>query len=552
MSIFDTIHSTIDLADYAGKCGVNLQKRGQYWKGLCPFHAEKTASFTIKAGERKFTCYGCGVHGDVIDFAMAIHNLDTAGAIDKLCDTYNIQRQKKNPDKHIQRWYKLLEEVARLYQKSLLNSEKAAHARKHLHERGISDEDIQHWELGYAPPGNMLCKHLMELGYNDVELKLIGIMSEKGKDYFYNRIMFPIHDRKGRIVGFGARQLNNSGPKYINSPESPMFKKSQLLYGHHHASISETAIVVEGYTDVISAHRAGHRNVVAQMGSALSDRQLDMLKKSKKLYLAFDGDTAGRKAIERVLDNLTIEHDIHLIFLENNQDVDDAIRCGNFSTAIANALSALDYVVQKTIDAIPENASTIERTRIAKQALPLIMRLESDIARATSVQTLAHGLNLNVASLLNSAYQQIPRSKTEPIIKTSSPTIEASLVGAMLHDRGVFHAIETCLTELDEPELSPDDFIEYHHLIKIYLDGIKEMIHEIDEYVRDILGDDTLPELIAIPQEMVVRYFCRMRTERLLLLTQNAIDKGDFQMVNSLNIRKRKLLRMFKTGISQH
>jgi|GEM_PF-5826349 len=549
MSIFDRIHERIDLVEHVRKSGVRLKRAGQYWKGCCPFHEEKTPSFTIKAGEGKYRCFGCDAHGDVIDFEMALHRLDTGDAINKLCESYGIERERNQPQPQFKRWYDLLEKATRLFHNSLLNSRHARAAREYLVSRGISESDIRDWQLGYAPGGNNLCKYLQENGYRAYDLKAVGLMSEKGNDSFFNRIMFPIRDNKGRVVGFSARTLETSGAKYINSPDTPLFKKSQLLYGLHQAKAAirerDEVIVVEGYTDVIAARRSGYSNVVAQMGTSLSDAQLESLSMAKRLILSLDGDRAGRAAVERFLDNLSIERDICLIFLKDNLDVDSAIRAGTFDAALKNAISALDYVVEKTIQSVPETASTMERSRIAQQAIPLLMKLESDIARATGVQNLANALNLDVHSLLQEAHRHIPKAVSKPPQKTGSPTIEASLTGAFLYDESLFHDVCERLTWIGEAAVSAEDFTDYKHLMVQYLKAL-EGIQAPETLIRETLGEDALPDSRPLESDLIFRYVCRLRAKRVMAEIRSAVHREDFETVQALNSRKRKLLQSSK------
>ncbi len=293
---------------------VRLRKVGGRYSGLCPFHQEKTPSFSVSPDRGTYHCFGCGVGGDSISFVRETESLDFVGAIEWLGERFRVplEYEDASPEADAQRsrrarLYALLDQAAAFYERVLWETPAGEPVREYLKSRGLAEEVCREFRLGLSPTGAKLSKGAREKGFTRDELAAAGLLGRRGGDYFELRLMFPLTDARGRIVGFQARKLHENDPlrgKYVNSPESELFRKSHVLYGLNlaRAAISkeDRALVVEGNTDVIALRQAGTLPVVASMGTALTEAQLKELGRlTRRLFLCFDSDAAGEDATLR-------------------------------------------------------------------------------------------------------------------------------------------------------------------------------------------------------------------------------------------------------------
>ena len=290
-----------------------LRKVGGRYEGLCPFHQEKTPSLSVSPDRGTYHCFGCGVGGDSISFVRELEGLDFVGAIEWLADRFNVELEYEDasPEADAQRrrrdrLHALLDQAATFYEKTLW-TDSGKPVQEYLASRGLSEEACKEFRLGLSPRGATLAKKAQEKGFSREELAGAGLVTRRGTDYFQRRLMFPLTDARGRVVGFQARKLHEDDPqrgKYVNSPEGELFHKSHVLYGLHLARAAITkedrALVVEGNTDVIALRQADVKPVVASMGTALTERQLQELGRlTQRLFLCFDSDAAGEEATLR-------------------------------------------------------------------------------------------------------------------------------------------------------------------------------------------------------------------------------------------------------------
>lgn len=313
-SFLEEVRTRARLSDIVGK-RVRLTRRGREYTGLCPFHHEKTPSFTLNDEKAFYHCFGCGAHGSVFDFIMHVDNVGFADAVARLADDVGLTPPQPSPEAEARErrrrsLFDVLDAAALLYEKTLRLPE-GREALQYLYRRGLSDETITHFRLGYAPNTRSAIKGaLARAGIDEpalVETGLLIVPDDPGRspyDRFRGRVMFPIADRRGRTVGFGGRIVGAGEPKYLNSPETPLFHKGRLLYGLSRASQvcrgAGTIIVVEGYMDVIGLTQAGFHNVVAPLGTALTEDQLKELWRTvPEPTLWFDPDPAGVRAAVR-------------------------------------------------------------------------------------------------------------------------------------------------------------------------------------------------------------------------------------------------------------
>ncbi len=378
----DELRARLTLSDIIGK-RVRLTRAGREFKGCCPFHNEKSPSFYVNDDKQFFHCFGCGTHGSAIDFVMRHDNLSFIEAVETLAATAGMQVPQSSPAdveraKKEKDLYSLMDEAAKWMEAQLRRPENKT-AYDYIKERGVPDEVLSAFRVGYVPADmQSLRKHLAEQGYTDAQMIEGGILktSEKAREpyaFFRERVMFPVPDRRGRIVAFGGRILPDhlrapdrgdfKPPKYINSTDTPLFHKGSMLYGEPHARLAAseglTVIVVEGYLDVIACFRGGFRGAVAPLGTALTEEQIlrlwKMIPEEHKVpVLCFDGDNAGRRAAaracERILPHLKPNHSAKIAFLPDGEDPDTLINGKGkdaFSAVLSGALNLVDFLWQE-------------------------------------------------------------------------------------------------------------------------------------------------------------------------------------------------------------
>lgn len=463
MSVTDEIKNRLDIVDFIGNY-VSLKKAGRNYKALCPFHAEKTPSFVVFPDSQQWRCFGaCGEGGDIFAFVMKREGWDFPDALRFLADKVGVELVPPTPEQaraqeEGERLRELLAKAAQFFHRQLMQAPNAAHARDYIVARGFYAETVEAFVLGYAPNSwDATMNTLLERGYERQELVDAGLLVVRDDggvyDRFRDRLMVPIQDGRGNVVGFGARALApDAEPKYLNSPQSPIFDKSHLLFGFSQARRAiregETAVIVEGYMDVMQAYQAGFENVVAQMGTALTEPQLKMLARyARRLVLALDPDAAGqmatdrgREVIERVsraaaeqvsregvweFDTAEREHramvtpefdargmlryesrlgfDIRVAILPAGKDPDDLIRedPAAWAALIEGALPIVEYVIQKTVEGLALDDPKV-KSHIAEQVVPLVEDVSDPIERSHYRQRLARLLKVPESALFPS------------------------------------------------------------------------------------------------------------------------------------------------------
>ncbi|HYQ47699.1 MAG TPA: DNA primase [Thermodesulfovibrionales bacterium] len=390
--VLEEIKGRIDIVDFISDY-VQLRKSGQNWKGLCPFHSEKTPSFMVSPSKQIFHCFGCGAGGDVISFLVQYEHMPFPEALQMLARKAGVQlREVKQDKKAVAREEQIrgaLKEAAAYYAGKLHES-RAAEA--YIRNRGIVEGTAEIFRLGYAPPGwHNLLQYLKGKGYADSIIREAGlaVAGEKGMyDMFRDRIMFPIMGTQGDVIAFGGRAMGDSLPKYINSPETPVFRKSETLYGLGTAKEAirhqELVFLVEGYMDVIICHQHGIRNVVAPLGTSLTPGHLQKLRRlTKEAVVVFDGDAAGIAAARRALP-LLCQNDYHarVLLLPHGEDPDSYLRkhgTESFIILTEKAQSMIDFLFSvakgRRSDAVREALMMIAELRDTLDAEQMLMEL---------------------------------------------------------------------------------------------------------------------------------------------------------------------------------
>ncbi|HEX5450347.1 MAG TPA: DNA primase [Gaiellaceae bacterium] len=357
-----------------------LRKAGARLTGRCPFHEERTPSFSVNPVDKLYYCFGCGAKGDLITFVRETQGLDFVGAIEWLGDRFRIplEYEEASPEQEArrersQRLRALLEQAAAYYERTLWETEVGSLARDYLKGRNLGEDISREFRLGLAPGGDSLSRKAMAKGFTQQELRAAGLSRARGGDYFQRRLLFPLADARGRIVGFQARKLYEDDPlaaKYVNTPESELFHKGSVVYGLDKAraaiSRENRACVVEGNTDVIALRQAGFEPVVASMGTALTDAHLRELGRlTKRLWLAFDGDAAGEAATLRGME-LAVQQGFDVKVVALKEGVDPADDPSGFERKLGAAEPYLVYRTRIEIDRADDRA---EAFKIVKELL---------------------------------------------------------------------------------------------------------------------------------------------------------------------------------------
>jgi DNA primase len=456
MSVTEDIKARLDIVNFISQY-VPLKKAGRNYKAPCPFHSERTPSFVVFPDTQNWRCFGaCGEGGDIFNFVMKQEGLDFASALRVLADKAGVELHQRSPDEvdrdeHLDKLRGLLEETTRFFNEKLWESPDGDTARHYVHKRGLTDETIEHFMIGFAPHDwRQALDHLLSLGYTEDDAIEAGvaIRNEKGRVYdrFRNRVVIPIRDGRGLVTGFGARALApDDSPKYLNSPQTALFDKSATLFGLDKARRAiregETAVIVEGYMDAIQAHQAGFTNVVAQMGTALTELQLKQLSVyARRLILALDPDVAGMTATMRGLDVMRqtlgdssvmfdpkgimrqgskLGVEILVMTLPEGKDPDDLIRedTGAWRSLVANAEPVADYVINVGTAHITPKSTFSDREEVARQLLPILVATENDLQQHYNIQRLALKLHLDERLLIEWSQRHTRRMavKTEPV-----------------------------------------------------------------------------------------------------------------------------------------
>jgi DNA primase len=418
-SSVDAVKAAIDMVELVSAY-TPLRRVGARYTARCPFHEERTPSFSVNAVDKLYYCFGCGAKGDAITFVREKENLDFAGAIEWLAERFHfpLEREEVSPAqeearRRRDRLHALLEQAASFYERYLWESAAGEPARAYLAGRGFGEEVLRLYRLGLSPSdGRRLTEKAREKGFTDDELRAAGLLNRGGYDTFQGRLMFPLADARGRVLGFQARKLRDDDPlagKYVNSPEGELFQKGAMLYGLDRARAAiareDCAIVVEGNPDVLALRQAGFEPVVASMGTALTERQLKELRRlTTHVTLCFDGDAAGEAATLRGMD-LAVAQGLDVQVVALPPGVDPADAAGRFGELLAGAKSYPVYRVdlevrrllpdkqagwlrtQEVLARFPDSPDRQEAVRVAADLLGLPPELQAGLAPKVAQRT---------------------------------------------------------------------------------------------------------------------------------------------------------------------
>ncbi len=408
--VIDQVRDGVDVVELISSY-VALKRSGANFVGLCPFHAEKSPSFTVSPSKQFYHCFGCGEGGNSISFVMKRENLPFVEAVEFLANRAGITLPRRSEEpKEYSRIYEINKLAADFYGSKLTNSPAAAYASG----RGLSPETLQKFRMGYAPDAWDSClKHLLlkKVGEKEVENAGLAKKSSGGNliDRFRNRMMFPISDEKERVVGFGGRTLaeDDKGPKYLNSPETPVYSKGRVLYGLDRAGQAvrkkDQVMIVEGYMDLVALHQAGVENSVATSGTAFTDGQCRLLRRyTSNFVMVFDGDEAGRKAAARATEAAAAQGiRPSVVMLPSGKDPDDVVREGGaqaFWEMVKDAKPYMTYLIDQAC--LKHDMTTGEgRADAARSVLPELARVRDPLERASCVGYLSQKTGISAEKI---------------------------------------------------------------------------------------------------------------------------------------------------------
>ena len=556
MSVIDEVKQKLDIVEVVNQY-ITLTKAGRNFKARCPFHEEKTPSFFVFPERQSWHCFGaCGIGGDVFSFVMKQQGIEFGEALRLLAQQAGvtipsrIERDTKKDER--ERLYQVNKAAAEFFHDQLLNSPAAAGARDYLVKRGFTAETTTSFQLGFSPDSyEALQKHLKEIGYSEKELLDAGLLVEtddgRNRDRFRGRLMFPIHDARGNTTGFGARALDDSMPKYTNSPQTLIFDKSGTLYGIDLATTAirkqEQVIIVEGYMDTITAHQNGFNNVVASMGTAITERQVTTLKRlTKNVVLALDADTAGEEAMLRCVDYENIlDAEIRVALLPEGRDPDDVIRetPEKWQEMVDNAVPVVDFTFSKKtagLDittardqsmAVHELAAIIARMKDPVRRDHYIRRLE--FLTKTRYNIIEGVVKEYMAPSKQSKAKKEPATTQTPRFLLSNP-LEEYCLRLLLHHPELVDVSEGLLPEYFQNSQNREIFIGWQKFKELPL--LKESLdpalwEQVESLISlDVIDNKAEDKLDSVILRLREQYLRDQKEERATALAATADEEG--------------------------
>ena len=578
MSVVEEIKERLDLTDYVRRY-VNLQKAGRSFKGLCPFHSEKTPSFFVFPESQHWRCFGCQRHGDIFTFAMEYNGWDFRTALEELGRLAGVEVRRMTPQQvkateEKERLLQVMVAAAHYFHQLLRSAPQAEAARAYLAKRGFTAQTIEDFRLGYSLRSwDALRTHLLGKGFTVEEMVKAGLLVEKERggtyDRFRDRVMIPIRDRRGRVIAFGGRVLSpDAQPKYMNSPQTPLFDKSRVLFGLDRATqaIREAGevVVVEGYMDVMIPHQAGYRNVVAPMGTALTESHLRQLHRlAKRIVLALDPDAAGIHATMRSVetakealpgqaefsfdpqgmlhqeDRLDVE--IVVALLPDGLDPDELILQdpARWEQLLAEAQPIVWFYFTQLLQ--QENPETPKgKARIVEAMLPILQSIANRVEREDYAQRIAARLRIDPMILLDQlrARERLTQVRRRKAVEESKPLLteepDAFILKVLLHHPHLLEQLDISLVEDDLEPLRDEDF---NGIYRFIWNAWLESMADPEVELRDLLTEELLARvegwrhtpLPEAPDEVWLRDLRRALLQRREQMLKEALHQ--FQLL---------------------
>ena len=489
--ILNEVRQSNDIVDVISQY-VHLKRSGRNYFGLCPFHNEKSPSFSVSPDKQIFHCFGCGVGGNVITFVSQIEGLNFVETVQMLAERANIQLPTLQNNGDTQREilkdkvYKVNEFTAEYYHQNLYKPQ-AKMAQEYVKKRQLTNETLKSFRIGFSGKFDELYQELKKQGFQEQEILESGLVNknERGQyiDRYRNRLMFPICDARGRVIAFGGRVLDDSKPKYINSPENIVYSKGRHLFGLNVAKKGDTKklLIVEGYMDVISLHQRGITNVVAPLGTALTEQQGWLLRKnSEQIILSFDSDDAGIKAKLRAIDILqNMGCDLRVIQLEGAKDPDEYIlKYGNmrFQNVIDKAFSVVEFkvkILKKELDL----DNTNDKIKFLNEIAKLISKVDNTMEREVYIEKIAKEYDISIEAIYAEVNKLTYKNdKSEKILEKAKPIITHKKVETKEVSQAIKRRENTIISILLSGDLSIFEIIKQNIKPEDFQDEIN---HEI-------------------------------------------------------------------------
>lgn len=489
--ILNEVRQANDIVDVISQY-VHLKRSGRNYFGLCPFHNEKSPSFSVSPDKQIFHCFGCGVGGNVITFVSQIEGLNFVETVQMLAERANIQLPTLQNNGDTQREilkdkvYKVNEFTAEYYHQNLYKPQ-AKTAQEYVKKRQLTNETLKSFRIGFSGKFDELYQELKKQGFQEQEILESGLVNknERGQyiDRYRNRLMFPICDARGRVIAFGGRVLDDSKPKYINSPENVVYSKGRHLFGLNVAKKGDTKklLIVEGYMDVISLHQRGITNVVAPLGTALTEQQGWLLRKnSEQIILSFDSDDAGIKAKLRAIDILQkMGCDLRVIQLEGAKDPDEYIvKYGNmrFQNAVDKAFSVVEFKV-KILKKELNLENTNDKIKFLNEIAKLISKVDNTIEREVYIEKIAKEYDISKEAIYAEVNKLTYKNdKSEKVLEKAKPVITHKKVETKEVSESIRRRENTIISILLTGDLSIFEIIKQNIKPEDFQDEINQEI----------------------------------------------------------------------------
>lgn len=565
-NIIEKIKDQNDIVDVISEV-VRLKRSGRNYVGLCPFHSEKTPSFSVSSEKQIFKCFGCGEAGNVITFVMKNRNLSYIEAIKYLAEKANITIED-NPGAKVysdkkDKLYLLNKEAAKFFFGNLQRKNNIG--KPYFLNRGITEATIRRFGLGYSfDSWNSLMNYLKSKGYNEQMLIEAGLIikSEKGNCYdrFRNRVIFPVFDYRGRVIAFGGRVLDDSKPKYLNSPETLAFHKGTNLYGLNFAlkdnNHNRTFIIVEGYMDVIALHQYGITNVVASLGTALTINQSRLLKRyADKVIISYDADLAGQMATLRGLDILrSTGFDVRVLSVPNSKDPDEFIRANGkvaFLKLVEKAEPLVDYRLNKAKEGInfSDKKDIISYTRKASEIFVDLDSIEKDVY----IRKIAEETGIKEEAIYDMLKEELKKASSKNGNMNTSENFRQKLYVESAYTKAARSILKLLLEdeyfEFISNNINEEDFISNAHkiLYKLIIESHKiSQYNERLKFVESKCSDvDTTKELINLNE---ITLMCD-EGQREKLIKDYIYEIRDFKLEENINLVQKKIKEFEKKGM---
>lgn len=574
----DELRAKISIVDVVG-AKVKLTRKGREYQACCPFHNEKTPSFTVNEAKGFYHCFGCGAHGDIIKFEMEANNLSFMEAIEKLANKVGMQVPRMAPEhqEEVEKrksLYEIMELAAKFFEKNLRLSG-GERAREYLTKRGFGEDIIAKFRLGYAPANNGLRTFLASKGVEENDMSELGLVSlaenntsKRTFDFFRDRVIIPIMDKRGQVIAFGGRIMGDGQPKYLNSPETPVFNKRKVLYNMNNARDkgyeAKSLIICEGYMDVIAMDKYGINYAVAPLGTALTEEQIqEAWKVVNEPICCFDGDSAGVRAairsVDRALPILKAGYSLQFAFLPDKMDPDEFLKAhgrDEFLKVVTDTMPLKDLLWKKNLEGL-ETVTPEQKALVEKNIKDEVAKISDETVRGYYVQEMQNNIYYELGK---GAWKRRQESYSSNYNKNSKKTQEAPKVTIVrpkadldeLVARYVVSALANYPELIDEYEEKLLNFEIKNPRLKAIFESMLEVVHN-DEEVGDChalcteLGNKGLKKDIESLLEFKI---IKVQNPNVMKMRHNLDIRIVEEQIKQLDYEVRECLRIIETSES--